>query len=114
MKLEWTEWNGKEIKKMLEGAGQKALFEGGQFILQESNKRVPHDEGTLQASGETSQNASRGEVVVSYDTPYALRWHEEPANFQKGRQHKYLESTLNDKSNDLLNHIAQGIKKEWR
>jgi hypothetical protein len=72
--------------------------------LQESNKIVPHDEGTLERSGNTDVHVSTKGVDASvyYDTPYAVRLHEHPEyTFQNGRQGKWLESTI-EKNQDKV------------
>lgn len=48
--------------------------------------------------------------VVSYDTPYAVRLHEHPEyNFQGGREGKWLEKTVNEKSKDVLALLAREL-----
>ena len=50
-------------------------------------------------------------ATVSFDTPYAVRWHEEPANFQRGRKNKYLEDPCNDPSirARMLEYLKNGM-----
>lgn len=63
------------------------------------------DDGTLVASGQVVPSTLAGEdAIVTFDTPYAARWHEDQAlvdslgrrypggsDFQNGRKSKYLE-----------------------
>lgn len=104
-------WNGQDVKKKANKAALLAVEDGLEFLLGESNKDIPHDEGTLQNSGDVDVEAkgSKVEGVVSYDTPYARRWHEERANFQKGRKHKYLEDALNNNQSEIVNFIANKL-----
>ena len=53
-------------------------------------------QGTLKGSCVVDVNDDGSQGTVSYDTPYAVRWHENDANFQRGRKKKYLEDPLND------------------
>lgn len=61
--------------------------------------RTPHKEGFLRGSGKVSKAEIKGEEIsaaVSYDKPYAKRWHEaEPGTVrwsEPGVGPKYLES----------------------
>jgi hypothetical protein len=86
----------KVLDRLLESVDRisdKALMEMGDGLLSASSKEVPHDEGTLQASGVVEP--VRDGVEVGYHTPYAARLHEHPEyRFQKGRKGKYLEDPL--------------------
>jgi hypothetical protein len=107
------DWFGDDVKSAVKAAERKALQTAGEAILTESNQRVPHDEGALERSGtvEVDEDGQGIVAVVSYDGPYARRWHEQPANFQKGRRHKYLESALNDRGQQALDHARAEIAR---
>ena len=105
-------WNDGKVKMLLSAASKKATMEAAEELLRESNKMVPHDEGTLMRSGEV--DVKEGEATVSYDTPYAVRLHEHPEyNFQKGRQGKYLEKALDNNRDRLIKHIQKAIKEAF-
>lgn len=88
-------WN--DITPQVAEASKQALSDASEFILDESNKLVPHDEGTLERSGIANLDPENMMAYISYDTPYAVRLHEHPEyDFQKGRQGKWLESAMND------------------
>ena len=56
-----------------------------------SGEQVPHDIGTLQASGKVEPEPD-GAAIMGYHTVYAARLHEHPEyNFQKGRKAKFVE-----------------------
>lgn len=83
----------KALKAVRDG-GEKGIRDCANLLLEESRKQVPIDFGTLSRSGIVD---SKGlQATVSYDTPYAARWHENDANFQHGRKKKYLEDPCND------------------
>ena len=91
---------------------KEALQESLEFLKDEANRRVPHDEGILQASGDYQLDATKAEGIIFYDTPYAVRLHEHPEyKFQKGRKGKWLESTFNEKGEKVLDYIAKKIKE---
>lgn len=90
--------------------GEKAVYEAANALLREANTQVPIDTGALQRSGTVSQDGLKANV--SYDTPYAARWHEQDANFQRGRKKKYLEDPLNSGSfkAQMLSYLQRHIK----
>jgi len=106
-----TKWDGQKVITRVDQAAVFAVQDGLEFLLGESNKYVPHDEGTLQRSGTVSIDFSGKKIkgIVSYDTPYAVRWHETPANFQKGRTHKYLERALEENRASIEKFIANKV-----
>lgn len=84
-----------KIEKKVDKISMRALEEMGDMLLSLSSKEVPHDEGTLQASGNVDPDQRNQMVTVGYHTPYAARLHEHPEyHFQKGRKGKYLEDPL--------------------
>lgn len=84
-----------------------------EHILAESNKIIPLDEGTLMRSGTVSLDESTLNGSVSYDSPYAVRQHEELTwRHAPGRQAKYLETAVNTTRQDCL-HIMQAELRRW-
>lgn len=107
IKLKWDE--AKAVGRVT-GRGSRAIRDVAQALLDESKKQVPLDTGALERSGAVDSQGM--EATVSYDTPYAVRWHEHSANFQHGRKNKYLEDPCNDPifRDRALRYIAQQIK----
>lgn len=89
-----VKWRGNEIERALAKATPTALFQAGEDIRGVSIRQAPLDTGALIRSSATQVDGQT--VSVSYDTPYAVRWHEQDANFQRGRKKKYLEDPIND------------------
>lgn len=85
-----------KLNAVLQKASYKATWSALDYLAAESKKQVPLDEGTLKGSCKVDVAPDGSEGTVSYDTPYAVRWHETDANFQRGRKKKYLEDPLND------------------
>ena len=111
------EWNASEVKRQINREAQRALKDAGEHILEQANRRIPHDEGILQNSGDVSVDGRNLEGYVSYDTPYAIRLHEHPEyNFQKGREGKWLENTISDilVQNQVNNIISQRLRGVFR
>lgn len=87
-----------------------ALTLGTEHLLSEANKHVPHDEGTLERSGRASSDGRRG--AVSYDTPYAVRQHEDMSLHHDGKgQAKWLETTMAQESTKVGQIVATKLRE---
>lgn len=86
----------KLIHSVTTSGSRKATWAALDYLAARSKEQVPLDTGALKASCVVDVNADGSQGTVSYDTPYAARWHEQDANFQRGRKKKYLEDPLND------------------
>lgn len=82
----------------VKAGGRKATWAALDVLARHSKEQVPLDTGALMASCAVDVSSDGLEGTISYDTPYAVRWHEENANFQRGRKKKYLEDPMNDGS----------------
>lgn len=100
--------------------GMKTLHDGAEAILTESLKEVPLATGTLERSGTVTDFLSRNEVYVSYNTPYAVRQHEDlglrhpdPRNplSTPGRKAKYLEDPFDRLKGKVMELVKRRIKK---
>ena len=93
--------------------GQKLL---AQNILGESQKLVPVDTGTLQRSGHvTVVNDINNTTIISYDTPYARKQHEDTTlNHPRGGEAKYLERPFNKKAGEFENFVSTEVYKVLR
>lgn len=105
-------WHGDEVFRKLRQAELDALSDGAEFLLEESNRTVPLEEGTLQNSGVTSVDSGAREAAISYNTPYAVRHHEHPEyNFQNGRRGKWLELTMQEQATRVQQFMAARIRE---
>ena len=87
-----------------------ALHLATEHVLSEANKQVPHDEGTLERSGRASNDGKRG--AVSYDTPYAVRQHEDMSLHHDGKgQAKWLEVTMAQEKQAIAQIVATAVRK---
>jgi hypothetical protein len=90
-------------------AASRGLALAAEHILTESRRVVPIEEGTLERSGATSVDGNR--AAISYDTPYAVRQHEELAyRHDAGRQAKYLEEPMLAERDTALGIVAEQIR----
>lgn len=105
------EWHGDEILALIEGAEVAGLTLGAEHLLQVSRTEVPIEEATLERSGVASVDAGQHRAAVSYDTPYAVRQHEELTyRHDEGRKAKYLEDPLNNERGTILELIAAPVQ----
>lgn len=111
MTNQWQNWDGQNITKRLTTAGNLALLDAAELLLDLSQDVVPVDEEPLFKSGAVDSDGP--EAVVSYDTPYAVKQHEDlTLNHPKadmGQGGKYLEGPLNDNSRRLLEAVRDTL-----
>jgi hypothetical protein len=88
---------------------------GAEHLLQVSRGRVPIEEATLERSGVVSVDESSVTAAVSYDTPYAIRQHEEMGyRHDAGRTAKYLERPLHEENGTITEIIAAQVRRALR
>lgn len=136
-----NKWRTKEVVKIAQEAGLKALRSGAEGILTEAIDEAPVDTGTLRRSGTVTvgklpdgarvhaaaragtemKDAFPNEigkekaVYISFNTPYARRQHEELGyNHPLGGGPKYLENPLNRNKGKVLKYADLQIKKALR
>ena len=95
----WKVWHGDRVMSQFRRSTLDAVERAVQRTGQVADQQVPHDEGILQGSKHIARDEANMSVSIGYGgggvtglpiVPYALKWHEVPANFQKGRKHNYL------------------------
>ena len=98
----------------------QALHDGAEAILTESLKEVPHATGTLARSAAVTDASREDAVYISYNTPYAVRQHEDltlrhpdPRNplSTPGRKAKYLEDPFDRLKGKVMELVKRRIKK---
>lgn len=90
-------WSGRAVGQRVRAAAARGVLLWAEYVLTESNARVPLDEATLERSGVASSDPGKLKAAVSYDTPYAVRQHEDLLlRHAPGRHAKYLETALNE------------------
>ena len=104
-------WNGTAVKRLIEAAGTRGLREGNRQIRQTSQDRVPVQTGDLKGSlrHETSGLTSR----ITYTDSKAAAAHENlhHRTYRNGKQSKFLESAARDKRDEVLEAVADSIRK---
>ena len=119
--MSWTKWHGPQAELKIRLASRATVRSVAHAILEQAKTEVPHDEGTLQRSGIVKMHPEAPEAVVSFGggtgtghprIPYAVRWHENSANFQKGRKRFYLRDPLNRLGPKLMREEMKKAAKE--
>lgn len=88
---------------------EQGVADAMEHLLNVSNAHVPHEYGDLQSSGVASTDGLEG--AVSYNTPYAVRQHEELGwRHNPGRTAKYLENAMNSEAAVLAEIVADRIR----
>ena len=106
-------WYGDDVKKKIQEAQVKALRDSVEYLLTEANKTNPYREGTLERSGSTDVDESSLQGSVYYDTPYAIRMHEEPGlkyTDPKARW-KWLEMTVKEQADKVVEYIKRSLEE---
>jgi hypothetical protein len=108
------EFHGQEWLRRAKAAAKHGLELGMEHALAESKRVVPLDEATLERSGkaDTEDAGDRIRGAVSYDTPYAVRQHEElDYRHLPGRTAKYLERPFAQAAPVVLALVAAEIRR---
>lgn len=94
-----------------EGAA-RALALAGEFVLGESNRIIPLEEGTLESTGGVGVDEANLQANVSYTSVYAARQHEELTwRHDPGREAKFLEKAAERNQQQVGQIIAQALRE---
>lgn len=105
------EWRGDLAKQIAREAGLEALHTGGEAILTEADPEVPMLSKTLARSGTITDVPSEEAVYISYNTPYAVRQHEDLTFHHPHGKAKYLEDPFNRNKSKVLRLAELMVKK---
>ncbi|MDQ7794147.1 MAG: HK97 gp10 family phage protein [bacterium] len=118
-----SHFDGRAARALARTVGLRALADGGEFVLTESQTEIPHASGTMQRTGTVVVAEREGAVYVSYSTPYAIRQHEDltlrhpdPRNplSTPGRKAKFLEDPFNRLKDRILKLARLRVQKALR
>lgn len=100
------------VDRVLDAAA-RGVADGAEFLLEQANRTIPLEEGTMARSGQVTVERSGATVTatVSYDTPYARRQHEDTRlRHAPGRRAKWLERTFDEDGAAAIEHVADAIR----
>ena len=108
-----------QIINKVERIAFEALVAQAEILKTEANVLVPEADGDLKNSAKVTPFPTHNAVVVSYDTAYAVRQHEDltlhhpdPRNpkSKSGRKPRWLELTAEQNSIKYFQNVARKIK----
>jgi len=100
-------WNGNAIEALIRRVGMQGIHDGAEYILTESINECPIDSATLRRSGTvTDQDDS---VVISYNTPYAIKQHEDLSLHHIDGKAKFLEDPFNRNKDRVIQLVNDRI-----
>lgn len=105
-----VDWHGEEAIRRARSALEQALDESAEYVLEEANRTVPLEEGTLMRSGAATREGLQ--ATVSYDTPYARVQHERTwYRHAPGRRAKWLELTVREQVDAVRRFFARQLRQ---
>ncbi len=133
-------WYGEKVLRIVEQAALEGLRDGAEHILTVAIDRTPLDTGTLRRSGTVTVGGlpdaadvykkaadkqemkkafkepvgSEKTVYISFNTPYAVRQHEDLNLSHKDGQAKYLESAYLQEIGKVLQMVGRRIDRALR
>lgn len=100
-------------KDILNGSANRGVALAAEHVLGEANKKVPIEEATLLRSGTVSTDPGNFTAAISYDTPYAVKQHEDMhLRHNDNRTAKYLENAMNSEVKVAAEIIRKTIAGE--
>ncbi|MBT2381966.1 hypothetical protein J7E90_33015 [Streptomyces sp. ISL-111] len=108
-------FNGAAVLRGTKAGAARGLRLGTEYGLEKANRRVPIEEATLERSGTATVDESTLTGAISYDTPYAIRQHEELGyRHDAGREAKWLERTMTDEADAIGEIVAAAVRRSLR
>lgn len=115
MQRSTIKWDGKAVNARAQAGAVRGLLMAAEYLLSEASAIVPIDEGTLDRSGVASVDPATLTSAVSFDTPYAVKQHENlHYRHAPGRQAKYLEEPFTREAPTMQQIIAVQIRRGLR
>ncbi|MFD9853453.1 hypothetical protein ACFWXZ_14490 [[Kitasatospora] papulosa] len=108
-------WDSDTVIRGTRDGAARGLRLGSEHVLQVSRGRVPIEEATLERSGTATVDEEELTAAVAYDTPYAVRQHEDMGlRHDAGRTAKYLEQPLAEEAAVVGEIIAAQVRRALR
>lgn len=106
------DWHGDRMARSIERAQTVAARRGADLLRDEAVQRTPLETGTLRNSAKVT--SADGEAAVSYNTPYAVKQHEELSYAHQDGQAKYLETAMADNRKAIGEVIRESMGRSLR
>lgn len=113
MSKSWTFKPNKTALIKSKKAAARGIAIACEFVLGEAQAIVPIEETTLERSGTVSVDEGKLIGAVSFDTPYAVKQHEDlTLHHDAGREGKYLEKAFTKNTKQVNKILADTIRGE--
>lgn len=100
-----------QVRREFENHASQGLNIFATEVLSEAVDRVPLDTGDLSRSGAVHQRQGALEAWVVFDSPYAIRQHEDlTLEHKNGREAKYLENAAKELRPTMETMIGNYVK----
>lgn len=106
-----SQWNGHKLTARLKAAGRRGTRAAGTRLRALALPLTPLDRGPLRKAASVKGVNQEPVALVVFDSPYAVRQHEELDYNHTVGQAKYLEQPLNQHRNELMGIIAQHMRE---
>lgn len=106
------DWRGPQVEEAMRSAAADGLLVAAEYLLNEANRTVPFLVGVLEQSGVATVDERALQAAVSYDTPYAVRQHEDMhLRHPHGRRAKWLELTAIERGDTIVSLIGAQVRR---
>ena len=104
-----SKWYGDKAKRAIQAGGADGVTAAAEALLQRTLPKVPRESSELRDSGHVDAEGTQAAVI--FDTPYAVRQHEDTTlRHHGGGQAKFLEHTLHEDQRTLLERVAAELR----
>lgn len=105
-------WRGAEFSALMGIHGARGLTKGAERLRSVSVPRTPVETSHLRNSAQVwPANPSDLEAAVTFNTPYAVRQHEELGYYHDDGEAKYLERPLVEHADEITAIVAAEIRR---
>ena len=104
------EWSGPKVAGAVKTSARLGTRRAAVRLLALSVPRAPKRDGILRSSGTVKGVNAEPVSFVVFDTPYAVRQHEELDWVHREGESKYLEKPMEESHDELMGIIAKEIR----
>ncbi|MFB8763839.1 hypothetical protein [Nocardiopsis alba] len=107
-------WRGDQVDRTVRRATSDGLQLAAEHVRGAAVQRTPLDTAALRNSAVASSDPVNLNAAVSYDTPYAVRQHEELSYRHRDGEAKFLERALSAERARVMAIIAAAARRGTR
>ncbi|WP_440100025.1 hypothetical protein [Streptosporangium sp. H16] len=107
--------SAEQLSAQIKRSAVLGLRKSAEVVLATARHNTPHESGDLERSGAPSVDPTNLVAAVSFNTPYAVRQHEE-VNYDhpKKGEAKYLENALAEEADNVRKILAKYLEGAFR